>query len=91
MIYGFPATMEIQSGNGEEEEEEVAAATWGSVSQSAPGRQVEASDEEPQGARRIERFNVPLDSLKRIFERSPVSAAAASLLFCFSSFTRSPL
>lgn len=49
----------------------MAAATWGSVSQSAPGRQVEASDEEPQGARRIERFNVPLDSLKRIFERSP--------------------
>lgn len=74
----FPSTMEIQSGNGEEVA--AALATRGSVSQSAPEwLQVEATDEEPQGGRRIERFHVRLDSLKRIFEQSAVSDAATCL------------
>ncbi|XP_029372361.1 xin actin-binding repeat-containing protein 2 isoform X2 [Echeneis naucrates] len=65
--------MEIQSGNGEEVASTVPA-TSGSVSRSHCGPQVEASDspvlrEDLQAAKRIERFSIPLDSLKRMFEK----------------------
>lgn len=65
--------MEIQSGNGEEAASSVSV-TSGFVSQSPPGSQVEASDdpgcrEDLQAAKRIERFDIPLDSLKRMFEK----------------------
>ncbi|XP_074520741.1 uncharacterized protein xirp2a [Halichoeres trimaculatus] len=65
--------MEIQSGNGEEAASAVSA-TSGCVSWSPCGSQVEASDdpvirEDLQAAKRIERFDIPLDSLKRMFEK----------------------
>uniref|UniRef100_UPI0037E99949 xin actin-binding repeat-containing protein 2 n=1 Tax=Semicossyphus pulcher TaxID=241346 RepID=UPI0037E99949 len=65
--------MEIQSGNGEEVASAVSA-TSGCVSWSPSGSQVEASDdpvirEDLQAAKRIERFDIPLDSLKRMFEK----------------------
>ncbi|XP_071396105.1 xin actin-binding repeat-containing protein 2 [Centroberyx affinis] len=65
--------MEIQSGNGEEAVSAVSA-TSGSVSCSPSGPQVDASDdpvlrEDLQAAKRIERFDIPLDSLKRMFEK----------------------
>ncbi|XP_076004938.1 uncharacterized protein xirp2a [Genypterus blacodes] len=66
--------MEIQSGNGEEVASAVSA-TSGSVSGSASGPQVQASDapaplrEDLQAAKKIERFDIPLDSLKRMFEK----------------------
>ncbi|TNM94197.1 hypothetical protein fugu_002373 [Takifugu bimaculatus] len=66
--------MEIQSGNGEEPAATVSA-TPVSISQSPPGWQVERSDvdpahtQDPQAEKRIERFHVPLDSLKRMFEK----------------------
>uniref|UniRef100_A0A3P8SD64 Xin actin binding repeat containing 2 n=1 Tax=Amphiprion percula TaxID=161767 RepID=A0A3P8SD64_AMPPE len=68
--------MEIQSGNGEE----VARATSGFVCRRPSGPQVEASDdpvlrEDLQAAKRIERFDIPLDSLKRMFEK-PATANA---------------
>ncbi|XP_034533508.1 xin actin-binding repeat-containing protein 2 [Notolabrus celidotus] len=71
--YSFCATMEIQSGNGEEVASAVSA-TSGCVSWSPCGSQVEASDdpvirEDLQAAKRIERFDIPLDSLKRMFEK----------------------
>lgn len=70
--------MEIQSGNGEE----VASVTSGFVSRSPTGRQVEASEdpargEDLQAAKKIERFDIPLDSLKRMFEK-PAGAHAVS-------------
>lgn len=74
--------MEIQSGNGEEVASTVSA-TPVSVSQSPPGWQVERSDidpshgEDPQAEKRIERFHVPLDSLKRMFEK-PAEATTVS-------------
>ncbi|XP_070711552.1 xin actin-binding repeat-containing protein 2 [Pempheris klunzingeri] len=69
--------MEIQSGNGEEVERAVSA-TSGFVSRSPSGSQVEASDdpvlrEDLQAAKRIERFDIPLDSLKRMFESPAVA------------------
>ncbi len=69
--------MEIQSGNGEEVASAVSA-TSGFVSRSPSGSQVEASDdpasrEDLQAAKRIERFDIPLDSLKRMFERPAVA------------------
>ncbi|KAM7375227.1 hypothetical protein PAMA_014357 [Pampus argenteus] len=68
--------MEIQSGNGEEVARAVSA-TSGFVSRSHSGLQVEASDdpvlrEDLQAAKRIERFDIPLDSLKRMFEKPAV-------------------
>ncbi|XP_030013816.1 xin actin-binding repeat-containing protein 2 isoform X2 [Sphaeramia orbicularis] len=65
--------MEIQSGNGEEVASAVSA-TSGFVSRSPSGPQVDASDnpvlrEDLQAAKRIERFDIPLDSLKRMFEK----------------------
>lgn len=69
--------MEIQSGNGEEVVSAVSA-TSGFVSCSPTGSQVEASDdpvlrEDLQAAKRIERFDIPLDSLKRMFETPAVA------------------
>ncbi|XP_026218268.1 xin actin-binding repeat-containing protein 2 isoform X2 [Anabas testudineus] len=69
--------MEIQSGNGEEVVS-AAVATSGYVSCSPPGPQVEVSDdpvvrEDLQAAKRIERFDIPLDSLKRMFEKPEVT------------------
>ncbi|XP_038572669.1 xin actin-binding repeat-containing protein 2 isoform X1 [Micropterus salmoides] len=69
--------MEIQSGNGEEVASAVSA-TSGFVSRSPCGLQVEASDdpvhrEDLQAAKRIERFDIPLDSLKRMFEKPAVA------------------
>lgn len=65
--------MEIQSGNGEEVASTVSA-TSGYVSRSPSGLQVEASNEpvlreDLQAAKRIERFDIPLDNLKRMFEK----------------------
>ncbi|TWW64027.1 hypothetical protein D4764_03G0010350 [Takifugu flavidus] len=74
--------MEIQSGNGEEPAATVSAAPV-SISQSPPGWQVERSDvdpahtQDPQAEKRIERFHVPLDSLKRMFEK-PAEATTRS-------------
>lgn len=74
--------METQSGNGEEVVTAVSAAS-GSVSRTPPGSQVETSDEEPargedlQAGKRIERFHIPLDSLKRMFEK-PAGAKTVS-------------
>ncbi|XP_035533353.1 xin actin-binding repeat-containing protein 2 isoform X1 [Morone saxatilis] len=69
--------MEIQSGNGEEVASAVSA-TSGFVSRSPSGAQVQASDdpvgrEDLQPAKRIERFDIPLDSLKRMFEKPAVA------------------
>ncbi|KAM3584966.1 uncharacterized protein V6R79_003994 [Siganus canaliculatus] len=67
--------MEIQSGNGEEVVSP-GLATSGFVS-CPSGSQVEASHdpalrEDLQAAKRIERFDIPLDSLKRMFEKPAV-------------------
>lgn len=69
--------MEIQSGNGEEVTSAVSA-TSGFISLSPSGWQVEASDdparrEDLQAAKRIERFDIPLDTLKRMFEKPAVA------------------
>ena len=70
--------MEIQSGNGEE----VTSVTPRFVS-CAPSRlQVVASDdpeprEELQAARRIEKFDIPLNRLKEMFER-PAAVSTVS-------------
>lgn len=77
--------MEIQSGNGEEAASAVSA-TSGCVSWSPCGSQVEASDdpvirEDLQAAKRIERFDIPLDSLKRMFEK-PAGANTVSPTHC---------
>lgn len=91
--------MEIQSGNGEEVASAVSA-TSGFVSRSPCGLQVEASDdpvhrEDLQAAKRIERFDIPLDSLKRMFEKpavaNTVSTTTVHFYFCneiplFSSY-----
>lgn len=75
-------TMEIQSGNGEESATTVSA-TPVSICQSPPGWQVERSDidpahrQDPQAEKRIERFHVPLASLKRMFEK-PAEATTVS-------------
>lgn len=81
--------MEIQSGNGEEVVS-AAVATSGYVSRSPSGPQVEVSDdpvlrEDLQAAKRIERFDIPLDSLKRMFEKPVVATtvSTASVNFYF--------
>ncbi|XP_014842160.1 PREDICTED: xin actin-binding repeat-containing protein 2 isoform X1 [Poecilia mexicana] len=66
--------MEIQSGNGEE----VVSATSGFVSCAPAGPQVVTSDEpalreDLQAAKRVERFDIQLDSLKRMFEKPAAS------------------
>lgn len=74
--------MEIQSGNGEEVATAVSA-TSVSISRSPPGSQVETSDDDPargedlQAGKRIERFDIPLNSLKRMFEK-PAEATTVS-------------
>ena len=80
--------MEIQSGNGEEVASAVSA-TSGFVSQSSPGPQVEASHdpvlrEDLQAAKRIERFDIPLDNLKRMFEKPGVGNTVSN---CHSAFS----
>ncbi|XP_072241802.1 uncharacterized protein xirp2a isoform X2 [Leuresthes tenuis] len=67
--------MEIQSGNGEE----VASMTSGFVSCGPSRPQVVASDdpvlrEDLQAPKRIERFDIPLSSLKRMFEKPAVTS-----------------
>lgn len=94
--------MEIQSGNGEEVVSAVSA-TSGLVSRGPSGWQVEASGEPVRGedlqaTKRIERFDIPLDTLKRMFEKPPgantVSTAAVHFLvlsgceMCFSHAMR---
>lgn len=90
--------MEIQSGNGEEVASAVSA-TSGSVSQSSPGPQVEAPHdtvlrEDLQAAKRIERFDIPLDNLKRMFEKPGVGNtvsncnSAFSLCLCFLNLSK---
>ncbi len=83
--------MEIQSGNGEEAAASAVSVTSGFVSRSASGSQVEASDdpacrEDLQAAKRIERFDIPLDSLKRMFEKpaeaNRVSTTAVHFTLC---------
>lgn len=69
--------MEIQSGNGEEAASAVSAPS-GFVSRSPSGPQVEAADspvlkEDPQATKHIEKFDIPLDSLKRMFEKPAVT------------------
>ncbi|XP_037121822.1 xin actin-binding repeat-containing protein 2 isoform X1 [Syngnathus acus] len=64
--------MEIQSGNGEGT---ASPASSGIHSQRHHGPQVETLEdpvfkEDLQAAKRIERFDIPLDSLKRMFEKS---------------------
>ncbi|XP_061658078.1 xin actin-binding repeat-containing protein 2-like [Syngnathoides biaculeatus] len=64
--------MEIQSGNGEGLASPVSS---GMHSQGHHGPQVETSEdpvlkEDLQATKRIERFDIPLDSLKRMFEKS---------------------
>lgn len=87
--YNFSVTMEIQSGNGEEVASAVSA-TSGFVSRSPSGSLVETSDNpacrmDPQASKRIERFDIPLDSLKRMFEKpagaNTVSTATVHLYF----------
>lgn len=74
--------MEIQSGNGEEVAATVSA-TSVSVSRSPPGSRAETSDgdpprrEDPQAEKRIERFHISLDNLKRMFEK-PTEATTVS-------------
>lgn len=81
-IYGFSATMEIQSGNGAEVAAAVSA-TSGFVSRSSSGPRVETPDdpaalrEDQQAAKRIERFDIPLENLKRMFEK-PAAADTVS-------------
>lgn len=97
---GVSLTMEIQSGNGEESAATVSA-TPVSISQSPPGWQVDRSDvapahrQDPQAEKRIERFHVPLDSLKRMFEKpaeaTTVSTATAHVLSLNSLFMNNRL
>lgn len=77
--------MEIQSGNGEEVAAAVSA-TSGSVSRSPPSPQVETSDDDPQPEKRIERFDIPLDSLKRMFEAPAEADAVSAAAVRVSSF-----
>ncbi|KAJ8003461.1 hypothetical protein DPEC_G00148560, partial [Dallia pectoralis] len=71
------STMEIQSGNGEDVlSGESPPATSGSASSSShpTGPQADATDdrvlrEDPLTAKTIERFDIPLSSLKRMFEK----------------------
>ncbi|KAM9835810.1 uncharacterized protein xirp2a [Aulostomus maculatus] len=69
--------MEIQSGNGEEVASAVSP-TSGFISHRNCGPQVDASEdpvlrEDLQAAKRIERFDIPLDNLKRMFEKPAVA------------------
>uniref|UniRef100_A0A3B3UBR0 Xin actin binding repeat containing 2 n=1 Tax=Poecilia latipinna TaxID=48699 RepID=A0A3B3UBR0_9TELE len=73
--------MEIQSGNGEE----VVSATSGFVSCAPAGPQVVTSDEpalreDLQAAKRVERFDIQLDSLKRMFEKPVMDESEACSL-----------
>ncbi|XP_038835812.1 xin actin-binding repeat-containing protein 2-like [Salvelinus namaycush] len=76
-------TMEIQSGNGEELEvvSGESLATSGSVSSSpylsvpqADGTDDQVLREDLQAAKTIERFDIPLSNLKRMFEKPPGAA-----------------
>nr|XP_020471006.1 xin actin-binding repeat-containing protein 2-like isoform X2 [Monopterus albus] len=74
--YSFFTTMEVQSGSKEEVMSAVSV-TLGSVSHSLSGPQVASVDpvlrEDLQAAKRVERFGIPLDSLKRMFEKPAVA------------------
>lgn len=65
------------------------SATLGLVSHDATGLQVEVEveasvlREDLQAARRIERFDIPLDQLKRMFEKPPAAAAAVETVSFF--------
>lgn len=67
------------------------SATSGFVSRSPSGWQVEASDdpargEDLQATKRIERFDIPLDSLKRMFEKPPVANTVSTAAVHFYYF-----
>ncbi|CDQ96805.1 unnamed protein product [Oncorhynchus mykiss] len=83
--------MEIQSGNGEELEvvSGESIVTPGSVSSSPylSGPQADDTDdqvlrEDLQAAKTIERFDIPLSSLKRMFEKPPGATNTVSKLLC---------
>ncbi|KAM4602227.1 uncharacterized protein xirp2a [Polymixia lowei] len=83
--------MEIQSGNGEEAVSAVSA-TSGSVSCGASGPRADVSDEralrdDPQAAKRIERFDIPLDSLKKMFENPAEANTEVRAVHTFPSKT----
>lgn len=82
--------MEIQSGNGEEAARAVSA-TSGFVSRSHSVPQVDASDdpvlrEDLQATKRIERFDIPLDTLKRMFEKPAVANTVSTDTVHFDRF-----
>lgn len=83
--------MEIQSGNGVELEvvSGESLATSGSVSSSPylSGPQADGTDdqvlrEDLQAAKTIERFDIPLSSLKRMFEKPLGATNTVSTLLC---------
>ncbi|XP_031707845.1 xin actin-binding repeat-containing protein 2 isoform X1 [Anarrhichthys ocellatus] len=81
--------MEIQSGNGEEVARAVSG-TSGLVSRRPSGPQVETPDdpvlrEDLQAAKRIERFDIPLDNLKRMFEKPAVANTEVTAAHASSS------
>uniref|UniRef100_A0AAV2LA42 Uncharacterized protein n=1 Tax=Knipowitschia caucasica TaxID=637954 RepID=A0AAV2LA42_KNICA len=93
--------MEIQSGNGEEPASAVSAPR-GLVSHTPSRPQVEAADspvltEDPQATKLIERFDIQLDSLKRMFEKPALanswhsSTPAACALCCWPGDIQHPV
>ncbi|KAM6892869.1 uncharacterized protein PEZ65_022931 [Lycodopsis pacificus] len=80
--------MEIQSGNGEEVASAVSA-TSGLVSRRPSGPQVETPDDpvlrEDLQAKRIERFDIPLDNLKRMFEKPAAANTEVTAVHASSS------
>lgn len=61
------------------------SAPSGFVSRSPSGPQVEAADspvlkEDPQATKHIEKFDIPLDSLKRMFEKPAVTNTVSAAL-----------
>lgn len=63
--------------------ESAAVATSGYISRCPSGPQVDVSDdpvvrEDQQAAKKIERFDIPLDSLKRMFEKPAVATTVSS-------------
>ena len=71
--------MEIQSGNGDGP----VAAVPGSTSTLVSGPRLDVGDEqalreEPRAAKTIEKFHIPLDSLKRMFEKPPADSTVST-------------
>ncbi|XP_067116466.1 xin actin-binding repeat-containing protein 2 [Osmerus mordax] len=82
--------MEIQSGNGDVP----VAAAPGSVSPHVSGPRLDVGDdqalrEEPRAAKTIEKFHIPLDSLKRMFEKPPADSTEVRVIHSSTS-RRSP-